>query len=39
MQLERGIYLRVDTARKIVRSQTVLETINNIYKQHSDKDK
>ena len=31
--------LRVDTARKIVRKDTVMETINNIYKIHKDKSK
>ena len=33
------MFLRVDTARKIVRKDTVLETINAIYKQHGQKDK
>lgn len=28
MQLERGVFLRVDTAKKIVRNQTVLAAIN-----------
>ena len=39
MELERGIYLRVDTARKIVRNQTVLQYINEIYKLHNDKER
>lgn len=37
--LENGYYLRVDSAKKIVRDQTVLEIIDNIYKCHQDKDK
>ena len=37
MELERGIYLRVDTAKKIVRNQTVLQFINETYKLHNDK--
>lgn len=32
MQLEKGIYLRVDTAKKIVRNQTVLQFINQLYR-------
>ncbi len=39
MELERGIFLKVDTARKIVRDEFVLDVINMIYKQHKDKDK
>lgn len=39
MELERGIYLRVDTAKKIVRNQTVLTAINEIYKLHADKER
>jgi len=38
-ECEKGMFLRVDTARKIVRKDTVLETINAIYKKHGDKDK
>ena len=38
-ELERGMFLRVDTARKIVRKDTVLEAINALYQTHSDKDK
>jgi hypothetical protein len=37
--LENGIYLRVDSAKKIVRNQTVLEFINDIYKIHQDKER
>jgi hypothetical protein len=37
--LENGIYLRVDSAKKIVRNQTVLEFINEIYKIHQDKER
>lgn len=39
MELEKGIYLRVDTAKKIVRNQTVLQYINELYKLHSDKER
>ena len=38
-ELEEGIFLRVDTARKIVRKDTVLECINTLYQVHSGKDK
>ena len=38
-ELERGMFLRVDTARKIVRKDTVLEAINALYQVHSGKDK
>jgi hypothetical protein len=38
-ECEKGMLLRVDTARKIVRSDTVLATINNIYILHKGKDK
>ena len=38
-ELERGMFLRVDTARKIVRKDTVLEAINALYQTHSGKDK
>lgn len=37
--LENGIYLRVDSAKKIVRNQTVLQYIDDLYKIHQDKDK
>jgi hypothetical protein len=39
LECDAGIYLRVDTARKIVRKDTVLDAINSIYRQHSSKDK
>lgn len=39
VELESGIYLRVDSAKKIVRNQTVLEIIDEIYKMHQDKNK
>lgn len=32
MFLETGIFLRVDTAKKIVRSQTVLQFIDETYR-------
>lgn len=32
MLLENGFYLRVDTAKKIVRSQTVLQYIDETYR-------
>jgi len=38
-ECEKGMFLRVDTARKIVRKDTVLETINAVYKQNAQKDK
>ena len=37
MLLEGGIYLRVDGAKKIVRNQTVLDYINEIYNLHKSK--
>jgi hypothetical protein len=37
--LENGFYLRVDSAKKIVRNQTVLQVIDEIYKIHQDKEK
>ena len=39
MSLERGVYLRVDTAKKIVRNQTVLDYINEIYAQNKHKER
>lgn len=39
MQLEKGIYLRVDTAKKIVRNQTVLQFIDEIYRHNTDKNR
>ena len=38
-ECEKGMFLRVDTARKIVRKDTVLDVINTVYKVHSGKDK
>lgn len=35
--LERGIFLRVDSAKKIVRNQTVLEYIDELYKKNESK--
>jgi hypothetical protein len=37
--LEKGFYLRVDAAKKIVRNETVLNYIDNLIKVHKDKDK
>jgi hypothetical protein len=37
--LENGYFLRVDSAKKIVRNQTVLEAIDELYKIHSDKER
>ena len=39
MQLEKGIYLRVDTAKKIVRNQTVLQFIDETYRHNTDKNR
>ncbi len=39
MQLERGIFLRVDTAKKIVRNQSVLQYIDEFYRNNADKSK
>lgn len=39
VQLEKGILLRVDPAKKIVRNETVLQTIDGFYQIHKDKDK
>jgi hypothetical protein len=39
VMLESGIYLRVDSAKKIVRNQTVLQFIDELYKIHQDKEK
>jgi hypothetical protein len=39
MSLERGIFLRVDTAKKIVRNETVLDYINKIYSKNNNKDR
>lgn len=39
MELNKGIYLRIDIAKKIVRNQSVLQAINEIYKIHCEKDR
>jgi hypothetical protein len=39
MMLERGIFLRVDSAKKIVRNQTVLEYIDDLYKKNEQRDR
>jgi hypothetical protein len=39
LELESGMFLRVDTAKKIVRNQTVLTAIKEIYLLHSAKDR
>jgi hypothetical protein len=36
---EKGIFLRVDSAKKIVRNQTVLEFIDDLYKKNESKDR
>lgn len=37
--LETGLYLRVDPSCKIVREESVLDVINQVYKRHGDKSK
>lgn len=39
VELEGGIYLRVDAAKKIVRNQSVLDYIDTVYAMHKDKEK
>lgn len=39
VRLEKGIFLRVDSIKKVVRETTVLEFINGFYKEHAGKDK
>ena len=39
VHLESGYYLRVDSAKKIVRNQSVLDVIDSLYKVHQDKDR
>lgn len=39
MELQKGIYLRVDTTKKIVRNQTVLQFIDDFYRNNTDKSK
>jgi hypothetical protein len=38
-ELEKGYFLRVDSAKKIVRNQTVLDFIDSTYMIHKDKDR
>jgi hypothetical protein len=37
--LERGYFLRVDSAKKVVRNETVLDYINSLYQNNNSKDK
>lgn len=37
MNLDKGIFLRVDSAKKIVRNSTVLDYINEIYSKNKNK--
>jgi type IV secretory pathway VirB4 component len=39
VQLESGFFLRVDSAKKVVRNETVLDFINYFYKTHDGKDR
>lgn len=39
LDLEGGIYLRLDTAKKIVRNKTVLMIINEFYLVHKEKER
>lgn len=39
MWLEKGIYLRVDSAKKIVRNQTVLDFVNEVYGRNRTKER
>ncbi len=39
MWLEKGIYLRVDSAKKIVRNQTVLDFVNEVYARNRTKER
>jgi len=39
VRLEKGHFLRVDPAKKIVRNQTVLEFMDQLYLAHKEKDK
>ena len=39
MRLEKGIYLRVDSAKKIVQDQTVLDFINSVYSKNKNKER
>jgi len=37
--LEKGLFFKIDSAKKIVRNETVLEHIQAIYKKYGDRDK
>lgn len=37
--LDKGIFLRVDSAKKIVQNRTVLDFINELYKKNETKDR
>lgn len=39
VKLNAGYFLRVDSVKKIVRNETVLQAIDNIYKRHQSQDK
>lgn len=39
MSLEKGIFLRVNTAKKIVRNESVLDFINSTYAKYSNKER
>jgi len=39
VKLEKGYFLRIDPAKKIVRNQTVLDFIDSMYAVHKNKDK
>jgi len=39
VHLESGYYLRVDSAKKIIRNQSVLDVVDSLYKVHRDKDR
>lgn len=39
VSMEKGIYLRVDSAKKIVRNETVLDYINSIYSKNKNRDR
>lgn len=39
VKLNAGYFLRVDSVKKIVRNETVLQAIDNIYKKHHSQDR
>jgi len=39
VMLEKGYFLRVDSVKKIVRNETVLQHIDQLYRIHKDKDR